>query len=751
MQLSSLVGVLLGSGLAIAAPHGSIAPGKLPSISLLGTLQTLKYNNLGPENNGTAAVLVHDRLSAEAARARCAAIGEALFPLQDAPTTNRTDIDHQLDYLVFAHDLQPSDSLWVEGSKSKEGHHCPAYSYERKEVVLQPCDTKLPTLCTSNVPPTTDLNRAVVPSSRVSVTSKNYTITGYRDARSFRFLGIPFANPPVQDLRFAPPQPYSGPSRIDATRLADACIQSASDYGTAGIGISEDCLYLNVYTPILPKGSHSRPEGRPNNGRNTGRRPVAVYFYGGAFAQGSASIIDYDGGNFASRSDVVIVTVNYRVGALGWLATGNLTTGNYGTRDQIQALRWVQSHIAAFGGDPSNVTIFGQSAGGQSVVALLSSTAARGLFSGAIVQSAPLDLPWFTREVYADIIAPEIAKGVGCDEDKHSDSESALLSCLRSVPATSYLDNSTDMGDAIDAFSKSLATDYLHVSKLLAAIEPLMPMIDDSNTGVIDNQFHNLLATSQLPNRVPTLFTTTTDEAGLYIAGSVPNLGATQAGFNLLLSVAFPHDLAKQLIKGDVFPINRSDPDGIRNLGADALTHSEWTCPQAHVLDIAANNSIFPSLYEVQIANGHVQSTTDTPEVCSPNDNFNATCHTADVLPVWGTLNSKTRGVDPYYSNRDLLHSQLLHDVFGAFFRTRNPNPDPRFLSVRGPAYAATYDVYAAGDGTTPYAVPEYTSAAKNVSLLGWEPSSVGNPGRTDKCRLFREYGFTFENAKYTA
>ncbi|PKY00530.1 alpha/beta-hydrolase [Aspergillus campestris IBT 28561] len=745
MQLSSLLGVLLGLGLAFAAPHGPVAPAKLPSISSLGTLQALKYNNLGPENNGTAAVVVHDRLSAEGARARCAAIGEALFPLQDAPKANRTDIDYQLDYLVFAHDLQPSDSLWIGGSKSKKARQCPAYCYKRKEVVLKPCDAKLPALCTSNVPPTTDLNRAAVPSSRVSVTSEDYTITGYRDARSFRFLGIPFANPPVKDLRFAPPQPYSGPNRIDATRLADSCIQSSSDYESLGTGISEDCLYLNVYTPVLPKNSHSRPEGRPN----TARRPVAVYFYGGAFTSGSASMVDYDGGNFASRSDVVIVTVNYRVGALGWLATGNLTTGNYGTRDQILALRWVQSHIASFGGDPCHVTIFGQSAGGQSVVALLSSTAARGLFSGAIVQSAPLDLPWFTRQVYADIVAPEIAKAIGCDEDKHTESESALLSCLRAAPATSYLDNSTDIGDAIDATSKALGTDYLHVSKLLASIEPLMPMIDDTGSGVIDDQFHILLANNALPNRVPTLFTAATDEAALYIAGSVPNLGATQTGLNLLLSIAFPPDLAKALIKEDVFPINRSDPDGIRNLGADALTHSEWSCPQSHLLDIAANNSIFPSLYEFQITNGHVQSTDDTPEVCSPNDNFNATCHTADVLPVWGTLNSKTHSVDPYYDVRDILHSQLLHDVFGAFLRTRNPNPDPQFLRIRGPAYAATHAVYGASDNT-PYSVPEYTAGAKTVSLLGWDPSSAENPGRTEKCRVFREYGFTFENAEYT-
>lgn len=115
---------------------------------------------------------------------------------------------------------------------------------------------------------------------------------------------------------------------------------------------------------------------------------------------------------------------------------------------------------------------------------------------------------------------------------------------------------------------------------------------------------------------------------------------------------------------------------------------------------------MFFSLYEVQISQGHLkrQSNYHTLYICAPNNNFNATCHTSDLLLIWGNLNSKTQHVQPYYDQSDILHSQMLNDMFGPFFRTSDPNPDPAFLKVRGPAYAATYEIY----GRNKYRVPVY-------------------------------------------
>ena len=482
--------------LAISRSEASEAPIP-PRIDSLGTLQALKYNYLDPWNNGTAAVLVYEPVSNAEAQTKCGAIGESLYPFQDAPELNHTELGYELDYLVHTHDLQLYSALWV-GSSGTSGQACMAYSKKDRAAIPLPCDRKLPTLCTSSVPPTGDEHRGHVKSSRISVSFDGYTITGYRDARSFRFLGIPFADPPVNELRFAPPQPYTGQKEIDATNLPASCIQSQSSFGTLeNSRISEDCLYLNVYTPLLPA----------QRGQNVTHRPVAVYFYGGGFTKGTTAMIDYDGGNFASRNDIVIVTVNYRLGALGWLTTQNLTTGSYGTQDQILALKWVQQYITLFGGDPSRVTIFGQSAGGQSVIALLSSSAASGLFSGALVQSASLDIPWYSRQIYTEIITPRVAKTVGCGADGADELD--MLSCLRSIPATKYLDNSTEFRHALDEIAKAVAEDYLHTKKLQVSTAPSMPIVDD--------QFHTLLATNRLPNVDPIMFTTVTHEATLYV------------------------------------------------------------------------------------------------------------------------------------------------------------------------------------------------------------------------------------------
>lgn len=734
-------GILLFAGSALASPfttkHGA------PYIDSLGSVKVLHYNNLGPQNNGTSAVLVYDELSYEDAAARCAEIGEELHPWSSTPSLQQTQLLYELDYMILSKELRAGAFIWVSTEPAR-GKQCQVLSIPFQKLLDIPCDVKFPSICTSSPPPSTDLDGSARESSKLIIESQGYTLTGYRDARSFRFLGIPFANPPIGDLRFAPPQGYSGPEVIDATAMRASCIQSQSTYGTVGNGdISEDCLYLNVYTPVLPS----------SRGQNPALRPVAVYLYGGSFTKGSAAMIDYDGGNFASRSDVVIVTLNYRVGALGYLATGDLTTGSYGTRDQIMALKWVQKHIRDFGGDPSHVTLFGQSAGGQSTVALLSSSAAKGLFSGALVQSAPLDSPWFPRKLYSQYLAPEVGKAVGCND---SSSEQALLTCLRSVPATNYLDNSTAFEAATASMTASIASNFYHNTQMLSGTEPFMPMVDDSGSGVIDDQFYKLLANNKLPIHVPTMFTNVRDEAALYTDGEVPDLGSSQLAMDALLQEVFGTELATEMISSGAFEPNSSDPDGVRNAASVALTGSEWTCAQGYLLN--STRSAFPELYEVVITNGHIQTNVGVPAVCSPNNNYNASCHSSDVLLAWGTLNSKTKNVAPYYDDQDIRHSQLLHDIFGAFFRTRNPNPDLDFLRVRGPAYATTLAIFAGGNLMNPshgevshgLSIQQYQPNVRDLTLLGFPVSQIANFAYSEMCAVFHDYGFTFQRAELT-
>lgn len=209
---------------------------------------------------------------------------------------------------------------------------------------------------------------------------------------SYAWLGIPYAKPPVGDLRWRAPQP---PERFSSIFMADdngqLCPQFVStlsagivDKDGDGIVGDEDCLYLSVYAPA---GTSSAD-----------RLPVMVWIYGGGNNSGYAG--DYNGGNLAESQKVVVVTINYRLGSLGWFihpailpegASGADTSGNWSTLDTIHALQWVQNNIQSFGGDPANVTIFGESAGGANVLSLLTSPMAAELFHKAVVQSGGID------------------------------------------------------------------------------------------------------------------------------------------------------------------------------------------------------------------------------------------------------------------------------------------------------------------------------------------------------------------------
>ena len=213
------------------------------------------------------------------------------------------------------------------------------------------------------------------------------SLRGDASGAALAFRGIPYARPPVASLRFAPPasaDPWTGVR--DATRFAAAPPQRPDALVTSlgmleGCEIDEDCLTLNVFTPELSA------ERRPAGGR-----PVMVWIPGGAFVGGTAGIPLYDGTRLAARGDAVVVTVSYRVGALGFAPLdaepGEPAVANLGLQDQIAALRWVRANVAAFGGDPARVTVFGESAGAGSILALAGMPAAQGMFARAIVQSA---------------------------------------------------------------------------------------------------------------------------------------------------------------------------------------------------------------------------------------------------------------------------------------------------------------------------------------------------------------------------
>ncbi|MFA6451772.1 MAG: carboxylesterase/lipase family protein [bacterium] len=234
------------------------------------------------------------------------------------------------------------------------------------------------------------------------------------------YKGIPFAAPPVGALRFAPPEEsaaWEGP--LDATKFGNECVQfPLGVMATAEPIGNEDCLYLNVWQPVTAAKQ---------------KKPVMVFIHGGGFVMGSGSQPWYEGSNLASFGDVIVVTINYRLGPFGFMAHPSFRdaeghAGNYGFYDQLTALKWVKKNIGNFGGDAGNITIFGESAGGMSVKLHLISPLSKGLFKKAIIESGPAFLMNTTLE-NAQEKGLKQAAALGCDNPD------SAADCLRALDA----------------------------------------------------------------------------------------------------------------------------------------------------------------------------------------------------------------------------------------------------------------------------------------------------------------------------
>lgn len=278
------------------------------------------------------------------------------------------------------------------------------------------------------------------PAPGVIARTASGSVSGVRNGNLTVFKGVPYAAPPVGLLRWREPRPAAAWSGVrKAAAFGPACIQVPGAAELAGAGepgpLSEDCLTVNVWTPGLAASA---------------KRPVLVWIHGGALVFGSGRQLGYDGSALARRG-AVVVTLNYRMGALGFfdhpaLASQPGGVVNYGLLDQVAALQWVRDNIAAFGGDPGNVTIFGESAGAQSLLALYVSPKARGLFHRGIAQS-PYGIPSSPR-AKARTVAVNVANALGLAGAR------ATAAQLRALPARRF-------GEALKGEDLTLAPGFV--------------------------------------------------------------------------------------------------------------------------------------------------------------------------------------------------------------------------------------------------------------------------------------------------
>jgi carboxylesterase type B len=255
--------------------------------------------------------------------------------------------------------------------------------------------------CVSNAQVTT-------PSGKI----EGSTLTSRLGKTIYSFRGIRYAKAPISELRFKPPVPVQNWSgTYNATADGPLCPQPGVN------PVSEDCLFLNVYTTQLPDGT------------NNPKRPVIVHIHaGGFYAFGGRS--DWVGPRYLMDQEIVLVTINYRLGALGFLSLGKESPGNYGLKDQVVALRWIQKNIEAFGGDPGSVTLYGYSAGAWSISLHMVATMSRGLFHKAILGGGSALGQWRLPYTQLDL-AKKQARFVGCPDTTPKE----IIDCLKTVPA----------------------------------------------------------------------------------------------------------------------------------------------------------------------------------------------------------------------------------------------------------------------------------------------------------------------------
>jgi para-nitrobenzyl esterase len=353
------------------------------------------------------------------------------------------------------------------------------------------------------------------------------TISGTMEAGVRVFRGIPYAAPPVGDWRWKPPRPVqSWEGARECTEWGYSCVHVPYPPDSMWTGPewddpaeqSEDCLHLNVWTAAA--SPHER-------------RPVMVWIHGGSLQHESGSVGAYGGANLA-RKGVVVVTINYRLGAFGYLAHPELTqesehrsSGNYGILDQIAALEWVQRNITSFGGDPDRVTIFGESAGSWSVNFLVASPLAKGLFHRAIGQSGAGFGPMVHLGDERAGRRPAEQTGIAFASILGSDDEPASLEAMRAVPATEILAKFAEVPGAY-----------------------VGPNVDG---WVFPDEIYAIFEQGR-QNRVPVIVGSNADEGSMYVGTNAP---ATVEDFRLAAQVRYG-DLADEFL--EAYPVS-SDAD----------------------------------------------------------------------------------------------------------------------------------------------------------------------------------------------
>ncbi|KAK7969179.1 cholinesterase-like protein [Apiospora saccharicola] len=557
------------------------------------------------------------------AQSACEALGEELW----SPELKTASIQPSLNYLKFINATKREAKYWIASKGSVDR----AISIDGAVSALG-STSELPVLCTQTAPVSNSTSQDTGSKWQVTVHSNDEELAGYRDRYSFRFLGIRYA---PQPKRFTYSTPYIGKGdKVSALEYGSQCVQGSSG--------SEDCLFLNIWTNFLPKSDSLRP----------GLKPVMFWIHGGAFTGGTANDPTFDGGNIASRGDVVVVAINYRLSTLGFLALNDSkTNGNFGLADQINALDWVRKNIKDFGGDPNKTTIFGQSAGAASVRALMASPKAVGKFAGAIplsnlggINYGTTYSKYYTIDEEMEAAGNDILSATNCTK------AISQVDCLREVPATTLASLST-VARYLVVDGTYLTTDELQLDGPRIPVRLMMGIVRDDGAPFIS-------------------YPQTTNESA-YLES---------LGFSIPSPNLFPiPEIANQTL-------------ALFNMSSRLATDGIFRCiDQATVFAGLQTGRFAPDVYFYEFNRTYQTSGWPGLDACEPPktptrpfgdpDREYLKCHSGELYYAFGNL---ARQGLPLRDEHDLPFQQFVLDSFASFARTYDPNADLAFLRARG-------------------------------------------------------------------
>ncbi|KAH9829479.1 Alpha/Beta hydrolase protein [Rhodofomes roseus] len=660
-------------------------------------------NDLNPSNpNRASALFLTSSFTCAEAYVACAQLQETLLP-----PPNSTGLDAQNLSVVLTSErhgaaLDASQQIWIGAEDpSSCSVFTPSYEYSTDDYpgpfnLSADISARLPVLCTNSAPLTRS-NVTADTSRQIELsTPAAGTLIGYRDKFSFRFLGIKYAEPPTGEARFQPPTPVAAsPYTVrSALEYGPACAQPPDADNGHDWYDAEDCLQVNVFSPVVNSAT--------NSVQTAPKLPVMFFIHGGGLNTGDSGPIPFnettsgyvgpstsnifDGTNLVSYGGVVLVTVNYRLTAFGWFNASNAAL-----RDTLLALQWVQDNIEAFGGDPTKVLIFGESAGGGMTRYLLGTNPAytEGLFSAAILESDWPTSNQFYSPARSLELSLTLAKALGCADNSSTEFNETMALCVRALPTMDIVATSYDL---------NLSWEIIVDGDLV--LTDIASSIKDGNYG-----------------RVPTIWATNECEYCFFIPDSIPT-NASPSAFPDNLDIWFNSTQVQKILDAppDLYPYATApSEDGIDGTVlqlAQLMTDWYLHCPMLYLSSLADNTTNPGNNYKVMFAVGLGSTITANPRTC-----VGQVCHADELYWVFAT--AETDNLYQPLTPSELATTQEVIKRWTSLAWTGNPNYEGAV--VEWPPYTGDNEVIINATATEtiePYRVAQCDFIESQLGLV---------------------------------